>query len=288
MRCRSFAKINLHLEVRGRRPDGYHELLTVFQTIDLHDVLTIDDAPPGEIHLAVRGADLDAGPSNLAHRAAAAYLDRYRPRHGVSIELEKTIAMGAGLGGGSSNAATVLLALRQRDGMPDRVAELAPLARALGADVPYFLVGGTALGTGRGDEVRPLVDLPEEAILLALSQVHLSTAEVFAASRPGAAPIPPGIAALLRGEAPACLADLEGRNDLEPAAVMLRPELRHIPELLTEAGARRVVMTGSGSCFVGLTPSGSGIVSGRPGDANTRTTPARTLTRASTDSSRFL
>jgi 4-diphosphocytidyl-2-C-methyl-D-erythritol kinase len=252
LRSRSFAKINLHLEVRGRRPDGYHELLTVFQTIDLHDTLTFDDAPAGEISLTVTGAPgLSPGADNLAHRAAAAYFARYPARRGVAISLEKRIPMGAGMGGGSSNAATVLRALRQREQAPERVEDLLPLARALGADVPFFLVGGTAVGTGRGDEVRPLPDLDEEVVLVARPSVHLSTAAVFAAATPTGRPTPPGVAALLRGTPPRTLADLDGFNDLEAAALALAPALRDAPIELARAHAVRTWLTGSGAAFVG-------------------------------------
>jgi 4-diphosphocytidyl-2-C-methyl-D-erythritol kinase len=279
LRWRSFAKINLHLQVVEKRPDGYHELLTVFQTIDLHDVLTLTEAPRDEIDLTVTGADLDPGPDNLAFRAAALFRNRFGLRRGVAIALEKRIPMGAGLGGGSSNAATVLMALRQREGKPDAITDLVALARELGADVPYFLVGGTALGTGRGDEVGPLPELPEEPILLALPGIHLSTAVVFAAARPSVAPTPPRIAALLHGEAPPNLASLDGRNDLEPAATALAPELRRVPSLLTAAGATQAFMTGSGSCFVGVSPPGASRSEGR--SEGTAIAAARTIGRRS-------
>ena len=280
MRCRSHAKINLHLEVRARRADGYHELLTVFQTIDLHDELTFDDAPEGEVRLSIRGAELDGGPSNLAHRAATAFLNRYRSRRGVFISVEKRIPMGAGLGGGSSNAAAVLLALRNREGIPQTVEELMPLARGLGADVPFFLIGGTAVGTGRGDLVHALTDLAEEPILLALSPIRLSTAAVFAATTPATvpAPTPPGVAALLRGESPRCLAALDGRNDLEGAALSVAPELRFARLALAAAGATRVVMTGSGSSFVGFMTAAGDERAAEPSD-HIHVRPARTLSR---------
>jgi len=115
----SHAKVNLHLQVIGRRADGYHELRTIFQEVDLADELAFELGPPG-VRLAVTGARLSAGPENLAHRAATGYLARWGRGAGVSIELRKRIPLGGGLGGGSSNAAAVLLALQRLFGEPRR------------------------------------------------------------------------------------------------------------------------------------------------------------------------
>src|SRR4051812_33297361 len=117
MRLPSYAKVNLHLQVVGKRADGYHELRTIFQTIDLADVVEVELGPPG-VALTVTGADLSAGADNLAHRAASAFLARWAPTQGARIRLEKRIPMGGGLGGGSSNAATVLAALQRLLGAP--------------------------------------------------------------------------------------------------------------------------------------------------------------------------
>src|SRR5207249_4473493 len=131
------------------------------------------------VHLEVEGAALSAGPENLAHRAASGFLARWAPGHGVRILLSKRIPMGAGLGGGSSNAGAVLLALQRLLGHPAPPGDLWLLARSLGADVPFFLVGGTALGIGRGDEILPLPDLPTRELLLVLPGVHVPTSLVF-------------------------------------------------------------------------------------------------------------
>ena len=152
---RSYAKINLHLQVVGRRADGYHELRTLFQTIDLHDTVGVELGGEG-VRLEVRRGDVPSDEGNLAVRAALAYVQRWAPHQGVRLWLDKRIPVGGGLGGGSSNAATVLLALQDLLGDPAPVGELWSLARELGADVPYFLLGGTALGVGRGDEVFPV------------------------------------------------------------------------------------------------------------------------------------
>ncbi|MCZ7650775.1 MAG: hypothetical protein M5U13_06255 [Thermoanaerobaculia bacterium] len=134
---RSPAKVNLHLQVVGRRPDGYHELRTVFQTIDLEDRLLLALGGQG-IEIECDGAGLPAGGENLAARAAAAFAARFAPGLAVRIRLEKRIPVGGGLGGGSSDAATVLLALRALLGRPGSAADLWEAARELGADVPFF------------------------------------------------------------------------------------------------------------------------------------------------------
>ena len=154
---RSFAKINLDLRVLYKRPDDYHELRTIFQTISLADAIHIGYTPARHTRLAIEG-NVDI-PDNLIVRAAQAVLDAGRVRGEVKFRLEKKIPMGAGLGGGSSNAAAVLLALPVLAGARIPLARLVELGTALGSDVPFFLYGGTALGIGRGTELYPLADV---------------------------------------------------------------------------------------------------------------------------------
>lgn len=153
------AKINLVLEILGRRPDGFHALETVFQTLELADTLTIAVEPGAGISLTITGAELSTGPDNLAWRAAAAYLERH-PLGRVSLLLHKRVPHGAGLGGGSSDAATVLRGLVMLDPDPLTDLELAAIALAIGSDVPFFLIGGTAHAVGRGEILSPLMDAP--------------------------------------------------------------------------------------------------------------------------------
>ncbi len=141
---RSFAKINLHLQVVGRRADGYHELVTVFQTVDLSDLLTLE-LRGADVQLNVSEGDAPGGEENLAYQAAQEFLQRWAPAAGLRMDLKKRIPVGGGLGGGSSNAATVLLGLQRILGVPASRENLQELASQLGADVPYFLWGGTAL-----------------------------------------------------------------------------------------------------------------------------------------------
>jgi 4-diphosphocytidyl-2-C-methyl-D-erythritol kinase len=252
---RSHAKVNLHLEVVRRRPDGYHELRTVFSTIALADEIEVERRPAPGVELEIDGAPgVARGGANLAARAAAAFLERWgRAGEGVRLVLRKRIPLGAGLGGGSANAGTVLLALAQEWRVPESAPALVEIARTLGADVPFFLAGGLAFGAGRGDEIVPLPDprAPVE-IWLALPPWPLSTSAVFAALA-GPAPARDGrIAELLARPEEARFIDWIGRNDLERPAFRLRPELEGMYNHLVRAGALAVRMSGSGSTLFAI------------------------------------
>jgi 4-diphosphocytidyl-2-C-methyl-D-erythritol kinase len=254
----SFAKINLGLEVLGLRQDGYHELRTIFQTIDLRD----------DLELRARGADVrvecdhpavPSGEQNLAWRAATE-LRRYANRaEGVEIRITKRIPVAGGLGGGSSNAAAVLVGLDRLWRLGLGPAGLHPIARRLGADVPYFLVGGTALGLGRGDEVYPLWRQVRGHVVVVDPGRPLSTAAVFRRLDTSLTPRENGnrifrfISRDLEGEGTAfpILA-----NDLEEAALEEAPDLaeqvRRIRGILVREGAVSASLSGSGSSFFGL------------------------------------
>ena len=257
---RSCAKLNLHLEVVGRRPDGYHELRTVFQTIDLADDVRIDRRSAPGPELVVTGADVPGDRRNLAWRAAEAFLRHWggAARGGVRIELDKRIPPGAGLGGGSSNAAVVLAGMSRLWGLGNEPEGLAAVAAELGADVPFFLVGGTAVGLGRGDRLIALEDgrirpAPHDPQLrLALPPFGVATAEVFAGVAAGMQRRPfPALERALSG-VPVRWDELIGDNDLEAAAFRLRPELGALYTELVRSRARRVRMSGSGSTLFAL------------------------------------
>lgn len=257
LRLRSYAKVNLGLEVLGLRDDGYHELRTLFQTIDLHDDVVLRPRPRG---VAVR-CDHPLVPTdgtNLAARAAEALRAYGRVPGGVEIEIRKRIPVGGGLGGGSSNAAAVLLGLDRlwKTGLgPDG---LHRLARRLGADVPYFLLGGTALGLSRGDEVYPLRRQLRAHVVVVDAGIHVSTAGVFAR-------VDAGLTPRLNGNSIFYFVsrELEGAgafrflvNDLEEAALeeapALREQVRRIRAVLLEGGARLAALSGSGGSYFGL------------------------------------
>ncbi len=249
---RAFAKVNLGLRVLGRRPDGYHEIRTVLMTVSLHDRL--------EIHLGGRGIALEvddpaipSGPDNLVFRAAERLLAELEDPPGLALRLYKKIPAGAGLGGGSSDAAAVLVGLDHLLDLRLDRASLEGHAAALGSDVPYFLTGGTALATGRGTEVTPLPDPPFRELLIVHPGAALSTREVYAqieepltlapkpASIPGFERIPVDIASWVRSG-----------NDLEPHAERLCPAIGAIRSLVQSAGAEVAAMTGSGSAVFGV------------------------------------
>lgn len=257
-RFRSFAKINLGLEVVGRRDDGYHELKTLFATVSLHDIIGIEESGRG---ITIRSAHpaVPADETNLAYRAAEAMRRISRAGRGLVITIDKRIAVGGGLGGGSSNAATVLRALDRMWDLRLGPAGLLEVARSLGADVPYFLVGGPALGLGRGDDIHPLPLNMKHRVLLVPGSGGVATAAVFRrlAAQGGPRRGPSRIDAFLRRiqgartRAPLSLRGL--RNDLEPAALAERKELAEVARRVRRAGraskAGQVAMSGSGSTF---------------------------------------
>lgn len=277
---RSFAKINLHLQVVGRRADGYHELRTVFQTVDLHDVISIEPIASG-IELVVAEGTAPAGTANLAFRAAETFLATWAPRAGARLTLHKRIPVGGGLGGGSSNAACVLRGLARVLGVEPDPAEVWHLARGLGADVPYFLVGGTALGVGRGDEVVPLPDLPPQEVWLVTPPIEVSTARIFAAwAGSGGESLDAALSPLLTGAGARSITELAGRNDLEVVAREQFPMLEEVYSTLSRAGASCVRLSGSGStvfaCFAAAS-AGEALSEVLP--AGTRVVRAQTLDR---------
>ena len=184
-RHRAPAKLNLGLEIVGRRTDGYHELVTIFQTIALYDEITVAAAPPGELTLSTDPAL--GGAENLIVRSARALAAHSGCTQGAALTLDKGIPVAAGLGGGSSDAATTLRALRAHWGLPTTDAALAALATGLGADVPFFLRGGTALATGIGEELTALPPLSPSWFVTLTSTLALpadKTRRLYAALTP--------------------------------------------------------------------------------------------------------
>jgi 4-diphosphocytidyl-2-C-methyl-D-erythritol kinase len=242
------AKLNLYLEVVGRRPDGWHDLVTLFQTLGFGDDVTVEATEAPGVVCEVAGAELPPGEGNLAVRAASAYLAA-AGGGGARIRLGKRIPIGGGLGGGSSDAATVLRLLEEerRALGPDR---LAAIAASLGSDVPFLLVGGTAIGRGRGERLEPLPAPPPVPVVLVVPPLATSTAKVYAAYEPpprrvGAASVADAAAALASG-VPARLREAH-RNDLAFAAMRAYPELARYAALVERALGRPPCLTGSGS-----------------------------------------
>jgi 4-diphosphocytidyl-2-C-methyl-D-erythritol kinase len=260
VRIPALAKINLRLEVLGKRPDGFHELRTIFQTISLKDELRLKFARTPGIHLQVRGNDLlsdEPIEKNLVYRAVAALKDELKIQGGVAIELRKSIPAGRGLGGGSSDAAAALIGYLRLVKKRVPRARLFELAAALGADAPVFLEGGRALGIGKGDEIYPLPDIPRLVLLVVSPRaIHVPTPDAYrwlnARQLTNSAGNPKlyGFCALAWS--------LEGSpllNDFEEAVFQRHPRLAEIKRDLLQNGATEALLAGSGSAVFGVFPS---------------------------------
>ena len=248
------AKVNLALEVLGKRPDGYHELATVMQTVDLADRLVLEDAD--ELALTTSSSQIPVDKENIALRAALALRDAARVERGVKIRLVKRIPVAAGLGGGSSNAAAVLLGLNRLWNLRWTGARLAEIAETLGMDVPFFLAGGVALGTGRGERLTRLSGMPL-ALVLVNPGTPLSTAAVYGRVTPAmysgggkAEMMAAALGARRRSKVAASL-----YNGLEAAAAGVSPEVTRIRAALMAAGALGALMSGSGPTVFGIARS---------------------------------
>ena len=242
-----FAKVNRSLRVLGKRPDGYHEIDTIFQTVDLTEEINFFERGEG-IALRVDGWDQPVREDNLVLRAANALLESTGVTRGANIHLSKKIPIGGGLGGGSSNAAATLLGLSALWNLQLPDDALSALAASLGSDVPFFLLGGRARGTGRGEILELQPDGPEEWLVLVLPPFSLSTAMVYGEL---AAPAltDPAAATNLPGSGSGGGRD---RNDLEPAAESLRGELSRFRAALSDSGATSARLSGSGSTVFGV------------------------------------
>ena len=251
----SFAKVNLSLKVLGRRTDGYHELRTVFQTVGLHDRIVFEFTPARR-GLQIELEDPLAIPDNLVLRAARRFCESERVRVALRMRLEKRIPMGAGLGGGSGNAAAVLLALGPLTGRRAPLERLRAMAEELGSDVPFFLFGGTALGLGRGEELYPLPEAPAHGVLILAPPVHVSTAEAYRALGRPALTSPVDSRKLSSFQSFVWRADyLSGaENDFEAAVFGLHPELGRWKRKLERLGAHAARLSGSGAALFGVFP----------------------------------
>ncbi len=252
---RAYAKINLTLDVRGRRSDGYHELVTVMQTVDLYDTICLAESLDEQVHLRCDRPEL-SNVDNLAVRAAQLVRQRLDIKRGLVLELHKCIPMAAGLGGGSSDAAAVLLALQQWWQLPLSAGELLDMAATLGSDVPFFLTGGLALCEGRGERVTPLAPRWPAALrwlVLVKPAISISTAAVFGN-------LPASDYSDGSHSQAACAALEEGRelrpedlyNDLERGVLERYPEVMRARNDLYSAGAELVRLSGSGPTLFAL------------------------------------
>jgi 4-diphosphocytidyl-2-C-methyl-D-erythritol kinase len=252
LRVRSFAKINLALAVVGRLPDGFHEIRTVFQSIDLHDELEFRPSR----RLELDGGDLKGvlREDNLIWKAAKALSEAARTRRGAQIILRKKIPLASGLGGGSSNAAVTLLGLCRLWDLEIPQATLISLAAGLGSDVPFFLQGGTMLGVGKGEETYPLPEIESRHLLVIFPGVHVSTADAYRSlrmvltSREAIHKIQAFCGRLPAG--PDLLAGIF--NDFETSILPAYSAIREARDFLLAQRATAAMLSGSGSSVFGF------------------------------------
>jgi len=259
----AFAKINFSLRILGRRPDGFHEILTVLQTISLHDTLKITAMDGSHLVLSCDDRSVPAGAENIVIRAARALQQQCAPDKGAYIRLEKRIPSAAGLGGGSSDAAATLLALANLWNVRIAAEELSGIAGTLGADVPFFFHGGTALATGVGKDIDQLPDPPRETFLLVVKpNASISTANAYSSLK---------ARSLTSAEAKTILSSSQRdeffdnfdsdalQNDFEAVVLSLEPEIGRAKAALLKAGARVAMLAGSGSAVFGVFDSGDAL-----------------------------
>lgn len=251
------AKLNLRLKVTGVRPDGYHELVSVMVPVSLFDVLELTIAPPGVLDLTCDGYAVPADESNLVWKAVRAFSEKTGVDAGLRIRLVKNIPVAAGLGGGSSDAAAVLLCLNEVGGRPLSGQDMHRLAAGLGADVPFFLVCRPSLARGIGDVLEPLDHWPRHHYVIVTPRLQISTAWVYRRLR---------LKELTRDEYHYIMQCLSSdsfvvahilENDLEAVTSASFPIIETIKRQLLDAGAAGALMTGSGPSVFGLFDSPS-------------------------------
>jgi 4-diphosphocytidyl-2-C-methyl-D-erythritol kinase len=243
----SFAKINWTLRVLSRREDDYHELFTVFQTVSLHDTISFEKS--NKLELTCDDPNIPTDAHNLMMKAAILLSSQFAVGAGVRMHLRKRIPAPGGLGGGSSNAAVALIGLA-RFWELDPTIDLFSIAEEIGSDVPFFLVGGTAFGTGRGEVIEPVADIEAENMLIVTPSLDVSTADVF-----GGLNAPALTKRAVENILSVCRKDWRSfdaersalKNDLEAGVFAAHPEIRRAKETLLELGAANAAMSGSGA-----------------------------------------
>jgi len=249
---KSYAKINIGLNIIKKREDGYHQIVTLLQQIDLHDEITFEKSGK-EITITITDSDVPAGPDNLILRAFDLVRERFKIDEGLRVHLKKTIPVGSGLGGGSSNAAATLVAANIMWKLNLSITELENIAATIGSDVPFFIRGGTMLATGRGEILTPVKIEKDWLALVVSPQIHISTKWAYSRSK----------IALTKDENFTKFKLLFKRfdpqylrfnikNDFEEVVFKRHPLLLTIKEKLYEKGAFYASLSGSGSSVYGL------------------------------------
>jgi 4-diphosphocytidyl-2-C-methyl-D-erythritol kinase len=260
IRIPAFAKVNLRLDILGKRPDNYHELRTIFQTISLHDELRLRASQAPGICLTIQGNEslsLEPVRKNLVYAAVDALRQELGIRSGVEIDLRKKIPARRGLGGGSSDAAVALLGYLRLTRRTIPAPRLTEIAASLGAGVPFFLFGGRALGIGHGDEIYPLPDIPKLALLVVSPRdIHVPTPDAYRWLKAPALTKNRATSKLWKFCALCWSAQGSGlSNDFEMPVFRRHPRLAQIKRALLQRGAAEASLAGSGSAVFGVFPS---------------------------------
>jgi 4-diphosphocytidyl-2-C-methyl-D-erythritol kinase len=254
VRLRAFAKINMCLHVLGKRPDNFHELRTIFQTISLHDTLDLSLISTPEIILETTDPSLSVGPDNLVYRAVAAIGHEIGFRGGVRARLDKRIPISRGLGGGSSDAAAAMIGMLRLTKSEKKLplARLMEIGSGLGADVPFFLFGGRALAVNRGDEIYPLADVPKQTVVVVSPRdIGVATKDAYQwLSAELTSQVKPS---KIWGFCALCWSR-QGTvsNDFEGPVFSRHPRLGEIRDGLLKRGAAEAALAGSGSAVFGI------------------------------------
>ena len=251
----SFAKINLSLRVLGKRPDGFHEVETILQTVSLYDELQFGSRNDQQLMLHCGAAEVPHDSSNLIIRAAQLLRETYNLSFGAEIHLQKRIPTRGGLGGASSNAAVALLGLGRLWGVELDQARLIELGRNLGADVPYFFLGGRVLATGMGTDLLPLPDISPLALLIVKPEAGVLTADAYQALRATALTTANTDSILPSSRLQEILSNSDQwplHNDFESVIFEIEPEIERVRRALLKAGAQEVLLAGSGSSVFGI------------------------------------
>nr|WP_294525663.1 4-(cytidine 5'-diphospho)-2-C-methyl-D-erythritol kinase [uncultured Blautia sp.] len=258
MRLRAYAKINLGLDILGKRPDGYHEVKMIMQTIQMYDLLEIKKKKIPGIGLISNVPYVPADERNLAYKAAKLLMDEFKVQEGLSIKLEKFIPVAAGMAGGSSDAAAVMVGVNRlfQLGLTDQ--ELMERSVQIGADVPYCILRGTALAEGIGERLTPLPALPKCCVLIGKPSVSVSTKTAYESLDLAAVPVHPDIDGMIRDIQAGDLDGVVSRmgNVFEPGIQKRHPVIGDISRLMEEHGAMKAMMSGSGPTVFGIFKDG--------------------------------
>lgn len=251
---KAYAKINLALDVLRRRPDGYHEVKMIMQTVGIYDILTFQKKKEAGICLTVNNEELPCDNQNLIYKAAELIMNTYNIKEGVDINLEKNIPIAAGMAGGSTDAAAVFHGLKEAFDLPMDMEEMKKLGVKIGADVPYCIVGGTMLSEGIGEVLTPLASPPAAYLVIAKPDINVSTKFVYENLHADTLSYHPDVDGMAEALVQGNLKGITDRlgNVLETVTEKEYPVIKQIKETMKESGAENALMSGSGPTVFGI------------------------------------